>query len=35
MDIIEFGDNNTCGDIASNQLSSSSGQLFVTGTYYV
>ena len=35
MDIIEFGDNNTCGNIASNQLSSSSGQLFVTGTYYV
>ena len=35
MIILEFGDNNTMGPIAANQLSSSSGQLFVTGTYYV
>jgi len=35
ISILEFGDNNTSGAIASNQLSSSSGQLFVNGTYYV
>ena len=35
MSIVEYGDNTALGPIAANQLSSSSGQLHVTGTYYV